>query len=207
MSSCRVFYCILILDLIYNTSGLSLKTYFSLRLFCNIYCSDNCISHKCFMLMVKRMWLSPCCKWVLMHRLLPEVFQVLNVSLPVPKAALIDFRCKCGCWPHLQFGTAGILRSNWYADNQRSLPECGICVNCSFTGSHVDISFLQLYVGRQCSPLSPCITSVNWFNSWIWQKATQSFCLVVLCQISVLWKGLKNAGAGKSGWSVQSGKG
>lgn len=71
----------------------------------------------------------------------------------------------------------------------------------------MDISFLRLYVGRYCSPLLPCISSVNWFTSWIWQKAMQSFCLVIFCQISVLWKGLKNAGAGRSGWSVQSGKG
>lgn len=34
----------------------------------------------------------------------------------------------------------------------------------------------------------------------------QSFCLVFLCQISVLWKGLKNAGAGRSGGNMQSGK-
>lgn len=34
----------------------------------------------------------------------------------------------------------------------------------------------------------------------------QSFCLVILCQISILWKGLKNAGAGRSGGSMQSGK-
>ena len=70
----------------------------------------------------------------------------------------------------------------------------------------MDVSFLQLYVGRYCSPLSPPVSSVNWFNSWIWQKAMQSFCLVILCQISVLWKGLKNPGAGRSGGSMQSGK-
>lgn len=65
------------------------------------------------------------------------VLQVLRVSSCVPKAALVDFRRKGGFWSYLPFGTVCILKSD---------------------------SFLQLYMGRCCSPLSPPVSSVNWFN-------------------------------------------